>query len=150
MKTKCGDLCVCQKAFVSVHGVSIKSLKCLCKFMNEGHTSPPTDQRGKHGKQWSLPEDIKAKIMAHIDSFPAQELHYSWKDNHESLNIKRMWYLYLEKHEPEQMECLQQKLPYRNIFNTCFNIGFGRPRSDACTTCDSFAIQIQAENGEKA
>ena len=64
-----------------------------------------------------------------------------------------MWYLYLEQSEPEQIERIEQKLPfsgvvkehaYRNIFNTCFNLGFGRPRSDTCGTCDQLHIKIQA------
>ena len=142
----------------------MKAIKRLCKFMSEGHTSPPVDMRGNHGKQRSLPGDVIQCIVSHIASFPAQESHYSRRDNHqrkylsENLNIKRMWYLYLEGHELEQMERNSQKLPftgtvkesaYRNIFNTCFNLGFGRPQSDTCATCDSFNIKIHATENEE-
>ena len=103
--------------------------------------------------------------MSHISSFPAQESHYSCKDNHEckylseNLNIKRMWHLYLQKNEPKQIERIEEKLPfsgrvkesaYRNIFNTCFNIGFGCPRSGMCSTCDSLNVKIKvAANKEE-
>ena len=107
VKTKGGDVAIRRKAFISVHGITEKAVKRLCEFMSTGHTSPPVDQRGKHRKQHTLPDNIIASVVSHIASFPAQESHYSRKDDHqrkylsEKLNIKRMWYLYLEQSEPE-------------------------------------------------
>ena len=33
---------------------------------------------------------------------------------------------------------------YLQIFNTKYNIAFGYPRSDTCSTCDSTKIELQA------
>ena len=33
---------------------------------------------------------------------------------------------------------------YHDIFVTEFNIHFGYPRSDSCSTCDSLTVQIEA------
>lgn len=58
------------------------------------------------------------QVKNHIESFPAQESHYSRSDNHgrlflsENLSIHRMYHLYLEIFEPEQYERIQQGLPF--------------------------------------
>ena len=67
--------------------------------------------------------------------------------------------LYLEKHEPSiysKMLNGHKVKPsvnydfYLNIFNTQFNLSFGKPRSDTCSKCEQLKIQIESEkNPEK-
>ena len=82
------------------------------------------------------------------------------------LNIKRMYYLYLEVEEPEVLQrevditnaTQERRFPlppkikplvtehrYRHIFNTEFNLGFGLPRTDPCATCDWLSLRIKSD-----
>ena len=49
-------------------------------------------------------------------------------------------------HEPveELRKPLVSEHMYHDIFVTEFNIYFGYPRSDSCSTCDDLAVQIEA------
>lgn len=52
-------------------------------------------------------------VIKHIQQFPAQTSHYSRKDNIKKvylspeLNVKRMYELYLEQHEPDVLRGLK-------------------------------------------
>lgn len=97
--------------------------------------------------------------------------HYSRKDNSErvylsaELSIARLYHEFLEKNDPEYLQLIKKttnyilqhelveelrKPPlvsehmYHDIFVTEFNIHFGYPRSDSCSTCDGLALQIEA------
>lgn len=66
--------------------------------------------------------------------------------------------LYLKQYEPEEYEKLQRNEAisplvkydyYRSYFNTKFNLAFGNPRTDTCTTCDELDVKIRdALNGD--
>ena len=108
----------------------------------------------------------------HIKSFPRQTSHYSRQDTplkrflNPDLNVSRMYYLYLEAHEPEvverEKEIIKAKkerifpLPlkikpvvtehrYRMVFNRDFNLGFGLPRSDTCAKCEKLNLIIKSD-----
>lgn len=52
--------------------------------------------------------------------------------------------LFKEKHP--NVKCSYDS--YRDIFNTKFNISFGYPRKDTCTTCDKMKVKIEAVDTE--
>jgi hypothetical protein len=63
------------------------------------------DKRGKHDNRPNrIPADVVAQIDAHIKSFPREGSHYSLKTSKKflaaDLSVRKMWHLYLEKHEP--------------------------------------------------
>lgn len=70
-----------------------------------------------------------------------------------------MHQLYVERYEPEKY--IQWKADkstkfeinyefYLHIFNSKFNLSFGKPKMDVCNTCDKFKNQIDvAENPEE-
>ncbi|GBP44071.1 hypothetical protein EVAR_85225_1 [Eumeta japonica] len=47
------------------------------------------------------------------------------------LNIKKLWRMYNKDHPTLKVK----QHFFRNIFNCCYNIGFGTPRTDVCSTC---------------
>lgn len=158
---------VCRKAFLSIHGIGYTRIKNLRK--TTGACKP--DQRGKHGNR---PHKVKTEhlqnVRNHIKSFPRMASHYSRKQNNkkrylkEGLNVQRMYNLYLEKYEApvfgnwkassqaqleqrEQPTKLRAAVTYRRylqVFNTEFNFGFGRPRSDTCARCEQLNLKINA------
>ena len=118
VKAQGGDVVVCKQLFLSIHGITAKRLRRLCEHAASGSSTPPTDKRGKHNSHHRIDSNLVKQIKDHIESFPAQESHYSRSDNHgklflsENLSIRRMYHLYLEKFEPEQYERIQQGLPF--------------------------------------
>ncbi|PSN52604.1 hypothetical protein C0J52_19561 [Blattella germanica] len=102
--------------------------------------------RGKHGNYHRpLPDETKNAVMDHIRSFKGRESHYSLKKSSklylsEELNIKKMHEMYVTKGYPKVSYEY-----YRTIFTDNFNIGFGYPRSDTCSTCDEYKSEIKIE-----
>ena len=99
--------------------------------------------------------------------------HYSRKDSPQKrflspdLSVSKMYNLYLEAHEPEILarekeivKARRENLPvpaklkpvvgehtYRRVFNSDFNLGFGRPRTDTCATCDKLNLTLKSNPG---
>lgn len=164
---------ICQKAFCDVHGFGPKRLQILRRKLGQGPELEP-DKRGKHSSHCSVAEDVKKLVREHIETFPTRHSHYSRKDNIErvylpsDLSIARLYRDFLEKHDPdyltleeenrkrvvahEPVEILRKPLisehMYHDIFVTEYNIHFGYPRTDTCSTCDNLTMQIQAASAE--
>ena len=85
VKTQGGDVVVCKEAFISIHGITAKRLRRLCEHAASGSSTPPTDKRGKHNNHHCIDSDLVKQVKNHIESFPAQESHYSRSDNHGKL-----------------------------------------------------------------
>ena len=164
IKTRCREHVVCQKAFINLHGITRGRVVGVANRSISSITSPP-DRRGKHSTRPNkIPDSIREQVKDHIKSFPSNESHYSRKHTSHKylaseLNVVIMHDLYLQKYEPhvyERKSAGEKVKPqisydyYRNVFNTCFNLSFGRPRSDTCSKCDELNIKIQAaENDDK-
>lgn len=132
---------VCQKAFLSLHGITKKRLETIRNSLKLKGIAP-VDRRGKHGNiAHKLPREVENSICAHIASFQGRPSHYSIKKTKkmylpEELSIVKMYKMFLEMY-PNTVASYET---YRKIFNTRFNISFGFPRCDTCSTCDKFSI----------
>lgn len=105
--------------------------------------------------------DTRSKLYLHklhavkkfIISFPAIENHYCRSKTsvrmylNSELNIKKMWRLYQSQVTDESLSV--KHWYFRNVFNTYFNIGFGSPRTDVCSTCISLDEKKKAEKNEE-
>ena len=169
------DIKVCQKAFCLVFGFGPKRLLVLRQKIKASDTSIEPDMRGKHSNRHRVGKEICELIRTHILSFPSRSSHYSRRDNQgrtylpSSYSISRLYKDFLQKHDPEYVkleeENLQRKLShqspldmrkpvvsehfYRDIFVNDFNIHFGYPRTDTCSTCDGLLIQIDEAASEE-
>uniref|UniRef100_A0A1X7T8T3 Uncharacterized protein n=1 Tax=Amphimedon queenslandica TaxID=400682 RepID=A0A1X7T8T3_AMPQE len=131
------------------------------------------DRRGKHGN-WpqKVPEEVRELVCKHIKTFPTRNSHYSRKDNHgrtylsPELSIARLYKNFLQIHDPEYLSLdeanLQKKIShqpletirkplvsehfYHDVFVSEFNIYFGYPRTDTCSTCDGLSVKIASES----
>ena len=168
---------VCQKAFVLIHGFGKRRLEVLRKKMPVGSTVPAPDRRGKHNNRpLKVSEELHQKVREHILSFPARQSHYSRHDNRgrlylsPDLSIARMHQMFLAEHDPTYVACMERRREalinhqpadseeikpivsehyYHDVFVTEFNIHFGFPRSDTCSTCDSLRVRIDATENEE-
>ncbi|RUS69503.1 hypothetical protein EGW08_022732 [Elysia chlorotica] len=142
----------CIKAFLSVFGITESRVKRIRSSMaKEG--IPPTDQRGKHNNRpRAFTEEQVQRIVDHIRSFRGRQSHYALSDTRrlflpEELNLTKMYNMYCEQfpHHP----CSQESYRHEKIFTCKFNIAFGYPRKDTCSTCDKVNVDIQAASPEQ-
>lgn len=146
------EIIVCKPAFSSLHGVTRDKVECLVSKMKKGAVAP-RDLRGHHqNRPNKLRDETVARIKEHISSFQSRNSHYSLKKSEriyldESLNIQKIFDLFKDKYSeyPVSYES------YRSIFNNNFNISFGYPRTDTCSTCDKFTAEnIEEGRGLKS
>ena len=164
---------VCMKAFCAVLGFGPKRLLVLKqKMKSAAEVCIELDRRGRHGNRpQKVPEEVRELVRDHIRTFPARNSHYSRKDNHgrtylsSDLSIARLYKNFLQIHDPQYLALqeanLQRKIShqpletikkplvsehfYHDIFTNEFNIYFGYPRTDTCSTCDGLSIKIAGE-----
>lgn len=132
---------VCLKAFCSAFDIGEKRVRRLRDLKCKGKTV--CDKRGRH-ISFSLPENTKAKVREHIESFPLKDSHYSGKKIYylnAELNLKIMHRLYSDKY-PERVSYDF----YVKFFRENFNYRFGRPQVDTCCECESLKTKIKSPN----
>lgn len=148
-------------ALCAPHGIKNGRLRRLAESKSQCDV-PPTDKRGKSigSRARKKPTVVVEQIKAHISSFPIRISHYSRNESRRKylspdLSVKKMHLLYLEKYEPDAYRALlaDEKISpnvkyefYLHIFNSCFNLTFGKPRSDTCGKCETAKIKIDSED----
>lgn len=136
----------CKRALCSLYQFSHKKVELIQRKLKAGESAPTPDKRGRHSNRpHKIPDIVVEKVVSHIKKFPAESSHYSRNKNiHKMflsplLNVRTMHKLYIE-------ECEKERLPstffitgcsYRAIFERKFNLSFGIPKSDTCSTCDA-------------
>ena len=142
---------VCSKFYFDTLDISFTKTECALE-KGKQYTSglSGTDQRGKHANR---PNKVSASstniIKEHINSFPRMESHYCRKNTKkeylsQDLNLTKMYNLYVK-------DCVKNGIwyekigVYREIFNTCFNIGFHKPLKDQCDLCTQYENLSEVE-----
>lgn len=125
-------LCISQKPIYNVH----------LKKSDSG--TPQSDKRGQGTKDRISKKD-KDNIRQHIESFPSVDAHYCRKDSKKkyldpSLNIQKMYELYVEMCHEKPIITPQKLSLYRNIFNFEYNLEFLQPKTDRCDTCEEYRL----------
>ena len=122
---------VCKTAFLSILSVSNGQLSRAIKAQSANEGLPHSDQRGRHEPGNKTPSERVALVREHIDLFTTYESHYSRNDNPNrkylspSLSISAMYDLY-KVFCGERNEVPVSEWKYQHIFNTEFNLCFGR------------------------
>lgn len=143
VENKLQDVSVCYKAFLSLHGISNRRLQSLKKNLCE-FGDAKSDGRGKHkNRPHRLTDVTKLKVMEFIKSLKGRKSHYSIRDSSkvylpEELNIAKLHRMYNESNKENQVGYTT----FREIFENNFNISFGFPRKDTCSTCDILKGEI--------
>jgi hypothetical protein len=141
---------ICQNALISIFGITPKRLQTIQTALKKTGV-PPVDQRGKHTNRPRAEElDMERElIIAHIKSLRCVQSHYS-------LNEAKRLYLPAELDIPKLFALFKERNPlstaeehtYREVFNTRFNISFGKTKGDTCATCDKFMVEIESLSDE--
>lgn len=147
VKTQIGYLKqVCQQTFCSILDIGQQRVKNVIKrsFIN---SNLATERRGGNQKAEKY-SSAKASVIDFIKSLKVEELHYN-RDKvgrqylSSDLSIAKLYRMH-----SENLNNVKVKDSYfRAIFNENFNLGFGLPKSDICSTCIRFREEISGATG---
>lgn len=132
---------VCQKTFINILGITENRIRKVSRtFASTG--SIVEEKRG--GDHTSAKNILKLReVKKFIESFQCLESHYCRstvmrKYLPSTLNIRKMWRMFNQSNEVQVRECY-----FRSIFNRCYNLGFGTPRTDTCSKCNELLERIK-------
>lgn len=131
---------VCRQAFINLHVITQKRVYRITTLLAQGLT--PKDKRGFNVKSHCISGDICKQIHEHISSFPTKSTHYgqneiSYLDAR--LNVKIMYQLFKSVY-PDSTVKYEFYLKY---FHENFNLRFGRPQIDVCSSCEELETKLK-------
>lgn len=139
------DIQVCERAFRRILGVGNSRIQNILRtYATTGNVVQ--DKRGGDHISHKFNEK-KEGIMKYIISLRCLESHYCRSNTRRSylssdLNIEKLASMY----NAQAKENLKVKNSYfRYVFNHNFNLGFGSPRVDVCSTCLELTEKIKHE-----
>lgn len=141
---------ICKVMFVNTLGISQTWVNTALRRLTEGGTIQ-ADMRGTHTTR---PQKISPRVIEsvrnHIKMFPLVPSHYIRKDSkrmylEEGLSVQKMFRLYIEYADNNNITQRATCRQYRDIFNTEFNIGFFKPKKDQCNVCSVFNLADEFE-----
>lgn len=109
----------------------------------------PVDNRGKHGKQRKLSDEVLQSVRDHINSIPRVESHYLRSNTNRefidgSLTVAELHRSYKNLRQAAGKEAVNYDA-YHRIFSTDFNIGLFVPRKDQCDECEAYKNAVDKE-----
>lgn len=133
---------VCKTFLMNTLGISPRTIRTVIDAMKLHDGIIPEDNRGKHGNQCKLDNDMIKAVKEHIESIPKVESHYL------RANTSRLFIdgglTIAELHRNYSEIQIQNNKPtvnydaYQRIFNKDFNIGFFKPKKDLCDQCVAY------------
>ena len=134
---------VCKQAFMKLHRITQSKVDYIVSQGKLGLPAARQSLRGKHDNRPNkISEHRRELVREHVRRFPAEASHYSRHDNSNRLylspllSINVMYNLYVTWAKDKGEVPVSSSL-YRSIFCSDFNLGFGTPRSDTCSRCES-------------
>lgn len=134
---------VCKNSFMGILGITRRRIDTVTK--NFFKTSLPAKENRGGDRMSEKYRGKKESVMNFINKFKAIESHYCRGHSERlyldsNLNITKMWVMY----QNENNEQLVKKSYFRKMFNTQYNLGFGSPRTDVCSTCLQLTEKIKS------
>lgn len=140
---------ICQKLFLSIFGITKHRVGyyTMNRFFYLGQF--PTEKRGGNHKDRKYSAQ-KESVHKFIQKLKCVESHYCRKSKFaerkylpSELNINKLYNIY--KDDSECSNPLVKKSYFRSIFNKFYDIGFGSPKTDACSKCLELQEKIKNE-----
>lgn len=137
---------VCKNAFINITNISRDRIERVIRNF-VGKSEMPTEKRG--GDKVGIKNDPqKDAIKMFIESLKCVESHYCRsKTGHErvylpcELNFKKLWQMYQNSTSPKN--CVKLDF-FRTFVKKIYNLAFGTPKSDVCSTCLRFQENVKA------
>lgn len=136
---------VCQQVFLKTLGITKYRVQYVMRtFFSTGQLA--SERRGGDRKTQKY-GPLRQSVHRFIKSLNCIEAHYCRSSTRQrkylpsELNIKKLHKIYKSQNPDSAV-----KLSYfRAIFNMDFNLGFGNPRTDACSKCIELTEKIKTE-----
>lgn len=141
---------ICQKAFLSIFMISKNRVQGVV-HRNFQSGKSASERRGGDRKGKTHAEK-KIAVISFVKKLKCNESHYCREKSSKrvylspDLNIRKLWSMYQKEHERDNLQVT--KYYFRKIFRTRFNIGFGSPATDQCSTCLSLNERIKRCNND--
>lgn len=138
---------VCQKTFMRALTIKKDRIQGVMNRFLANSGEMPEEKRGGDRKKEKY-EAKRISVEWFIESFKGQDSHYCRSKSANriylapELSIRKMWRMYNAARD-EDLRVKQSF--FRHIFNTKYNIGFGNPRTDVCSTCIELSERIKTE-----
>lgn len=134
---------VCKSSFMAILGITRRRIDTVAK--NYFKTSIPAKENRGGDRKLEKYQSKRESVKNFINKFKANEVHYCRGQNarcylNSSLNIKKMWTMYQNDNKEQPVK----QSYFRHIFNTQYNLGFGTPRTDVCSTCLQLTEKIKS------
>ncbi len=119
-----------------------------------GHNFSMTGQSPKENRGGYRPNEkydrLHSSIIAFIKTLTVRQSHYSRRKTTRQylpseLTITKLYKMWCDKQKAENKPTASKAF-FTNIFYNKFNLGFGRPSTDICSTC--VALEKKIENSE--
>lgn len=108
-----------------------------------------TERRGGNHKERKY-KALRESVHKFIQKLGCVESHYCRKSKFAErkylscdLNISKLYKIYKQS---EYAHKSVKKSYFRNIFNNCYNMGFGTPQTDVCSKCMELSEKIKKES----
>ncbi|CAK1578323.1 unnamed protein product [Parnassius mnemosyne] len=142
---------ICQKAFLGILNITKHRVQYIAKKFVESGGQAVKEKRGGDHKSHLFTEKKNA-VMLFINMFHIDEAHYCRGHSERrylpaELSINKMWKMYNKQPNFEANLKVKKGL-FRKIFNNNYNLGFGSPRTDVCSTCILLLEKIKRESDE--
>lgn len=141
---------VCLATFLKVLHVSrFRVTRIAERFYNTGEM--PKERRGGD-TTGNKSKAKKENIFKFLNKLTCSETHYCANTSGRKylpseLNIRKLWKMYSQDTEAESLQV--KETYFRYIFNRCYNLGFGSPRVDVCSTCLQLSEKIKTCRDEE-
>ncbi|XP_030609214.1 uncharacterized protein LOC115796882 [Archocentrus centrarchus] len=133
---------VCQASFLSIFCIKKNRVQGVAKYWLETGKARP-ENRGGFRESGALAAK-KEKIRLHIQSFACRASHYARHGNlgkkflPSDLSVAVMHRMFLEQNHEQVSYAL-----YRSIFVHDFNLAFGHPAEDVCSSCAKYRVAVK-------
>lgn len=142
---------VCRDSFISITGISKNRIQLIMKnFQKDG--SLPSERRGGD-RVLNKNDGKRLKIKEFIENIKCIESHYCRSTTSVrtylpcDINIKKL-YRAFNNSVPENLNVRFSF--FHKYFTNNYNIGFGTPKTDECSTCLTFKEKLKLEQDPRA
>lgn len=142
---------VCKIFLLNTLSIGEKTLRNVTDKITDNalYIMTPVDNRGKHGKQRKLSDEVLQSVRDHINSIPRVESHYLRSNTNRefidgSLTVAELHRSYKNLRQAAGKEAVNYDA-YHRIFSTDFNIGLFVPRKDQCDECEAYKNAVDKE-----
>lgn len=136
---------VCAQTFSSITGISRFRINGINKsFKSTGEIR--IEKRG--GSRLKKKDtEVTDSIVQCIQTLKCRESHYGRAKSvrvymDPELSVKKIWKLW-QRNSLQNSKPVASYSKFYNIFQTRFNIGFGSPKTDACSFCEECTVKIK-------